>query len=109
MKHRIGDVIQGKITNIKDYGVFVQFDEGYSGLIHISKINGSYIKNIEDFLYVGEKIYAKIVSIDEENKRFELTLIDLNYLNGKLRKPGIMESLGGFDRLKKEILKWIKK
>ena len=47
-KYKKGSIIRGTVTGIETYGVFVSCDEYYSGLIHISEISYSYVKNITD-------------------------------------------------------------
>ena len=108
MEHKPGQIIKGKVSNIKEYGVFINFPSEYTGLIHISEISKGYVRNVNDFLAVGEKIYTKILSIDEKNKRFELSIKEINYLNGDEVKKGIMETKLGFLPLKEKLVAWIK-
>jgi len=62
-KYKVGDVVEGLITGIVDFGVFVKFDE-LEGLIHISEIEWQIIDNPGDFFKVGDKVKAKIVEIE---------------------------------------------
>ncbi len=79
MKYQVGNVIEVTVTSIEPYGAFVAANENYKGLIHISEINGKYIKCINDYLNVGDKIYARILDVDKKNKKIKLTLKNLNY------------------------------
>ena len=45
-KYKIGDIVQGCVTGIEKYGVFVNLDEYYTGLIHISEVSDLYVRNI---------------------------------------------------------------
>jgi small subunit ribosomal protein S1 len=62
-KYKLGDTVEGEITGIVDFGVFVKFDE-LEGLIHISEIDWQIIDNPADFFKVGDKVKAEIVEIE---------------------------------------------
>ena len=70
-----GDIITGEAKNIKDYGVFVSIEDGIDGFVHISNISRDYIKNPVDVINVGDQLEARILNIDPESKKIELTLI----------------------------------
>lgn len=63
-KHKIGNVVEGEITAITDFGVFVSFGENLEGLIHISELAWQRIDDPADLFKVGDKINAEIISID---------------------------------------------
>ena len=69
------DIIKVKITGIQKYGAFATIDNDYNGLIHISEISYGYVKNINDFINIGDKIYAEVVNIDNNNKQIKLKLL----------------------------------
>ncbi len=64
----VGQIIEGKITGITAFGVFVGFGEGKSGLVHISEVARSYVSDINDFVKVGDEVKAKILNIGEDGK-----------------------------------------
>lgn len=70
-----GDIVHGEVKNIKDYGVFVSIEEGIDGFIHISNISKNYIKNPVDVIAVGDHLDARILNVDPDAKKIELTLI----------------------------------
>lgn len=70
---REGMMIDGKVTNIVDFGVFVDIGLKESGFIHISELSDKYIKHPSQILNVGDKIQARIKSIDFKRKRISLT------------------------------------
>ncbi|MCS7298335.1 MAG: polyribonucleotide nucleotidyltransferase [Spirochaetia bacterium] len=72
---KVGDIITGQITRIEDYGVFVEVMPGKEGMIHISKLFRSRVKDIRDYLSVGDTITAKVISIDNLG-RIALSRID---------------------------------
>jgi ribosomal protein S1 len=76
---KVGDIVEGKITGIADFGAFIKFGVGekdvhqeLEGLIHISELSWELIENPHDFIKVGENVTAKIISID--NGRVALSL-----------------------------------
>jgi small subunit ribosomal protein S1 len=72
-KYPVGTKVQGKVKTITDFGVFVGFDEGIDGLIHISEM--SWTKKIKDpaeMYKKGQEIEAVVLNIDRENERFSL-------------------------------------
>ena len=75
----VGNVVSGVVSGIKTYGIFVKLDNGYSGLIHISKITDKFVKNVEDYAKIGETIYVEIEEVDHKNKQCVLSIKDMNY------------------------------
>ncbi len=73
-KYKVGDVITGRVINIVEYGIFVELEEGVEGLVHLTEL--SWQKNIkpQDVAKVGDTIQAKIVGIDFEKRRINLSL-----------------------------------
>lgn len=73
-QYQIGMDIDGVITGIQPYGIFVALDENTQGLIHISEVKNGYIKNVSDYLEVGTPIRVKIIDIDEYSQKISLSL-----------------------------------
>jgi small subunit ribosomal protein S1 len=77
-KYPVGTVIEGKIKNITDFGLFIGIDEGIDGLVHISDI--SWIKRIKhpaELYKKGQEIQAKVLHIDKDQERFSLGIKQL--------------------------------
>jgi len=69
----VGSVIEGKIKNITDFGVFIGIEEGIDGLIHVSDLSWTErIKHPSEKYAKGETIQAVVLKIDKENERFSL-------------------------------------
>lgn len=68
---KVGDVVEGTVTGVIDFGAFVNVD-GIEGLIHISEISWERVDNPRSYLKVGDKVKAKIISIDKD--RLSLSL-----------------------------------
>ncbi|MEG0391612.1 MAG: bifunctional 4-hydroxy-3-methylbut-2-enyl diphosphate reductase/30S ribosomal protein S1 [Anaerovoracaceae bacterium] len=73
-KYHVGDVVKGKVVQIKEYGCFVELEPGLDGLVHISEVNHKRVANINDELNVGQEVDAKILEIDKERKRISLSI-----------------------------------
>ncbi len=68
MELTVGQIVEGKITGITSFGVFVGFGEGKSGLVHISEVARTYVNDINEFVKVGDEVKAKILNIGEDGK-----------------------------------------
>ena len=67
MNYQVGQLIVGKVYNVKPYALFMSFENGVTGLLHISEISDSFIRDIEKYGSVGDEIKVKILSIDKDN------------------------------------------
>ena len=68
MQLTVGEIIEGKITAVKDYGVFVDLGEGKSGMVHISEIAKTYVNDINEFVKVGDSVKMVVTNISDEGK-----------------------------------------
>ena len=100
-----GEIVYGIITNIIGYGAFVTVNE-YTGLIHISEFSDNYVRNISDFVEVGEKVKLKVIDVDEEMKRLKLSYKVLNKSRGV--KGEIPKFTIGFKSLRDRMPQFIK-
>ena len=76
-KYKVGDVVEVKIERIVPFGAFAQIELGLEGLIHISQISHKRIGNPSEVLKVGQYVNAKIMEIDAEKKKIELSMKEL--------------------------------
>lgn len=72
--YQVGQVIEGKVVQIKEYGAFVELEPGLDGLVHISEVAHKRVGNINDELEVGQIVKAKILEIDKDRKRISLSI-----------------------------------
>ena len=104
-EYRSNQIIKCRVSNIREYGVFVEVDEDYVGLIHISQINGKFIKNINDHFKIGDIIFAKIIEVDSEQKQLKLSTIGIK--QRKNRKSVLPETALGFELFYEILQDWI--
>lgn len=108
-RYEIGDNVEGTVTGIVDFGVFVKLEENLEGLIHISEIDWGLVDNPRNFVKVGQSIRAKIIEIkdgkislslkqlkpnpwDEASKKFKKDMI-VSGVVIKFNKHGALASI----------------
>jgi small subunit ribosomal protein S1 len=73
-RYRRGEVVTGKVTNVTDFGAFVELEEGIEGLVHVSEISREKIERPSDVLKVGDTVSAIVLHIDAHERRIGLSL-----------------------------------
>ncbi len=76
-RYRKGDVVTGRVTNVTDFGAFVELEEGIEGLIHVSEISREKIEKPSDVLKVGDAVNAMILHVDAGERRIGLSMKSL--------------------------------
>ncbi|HLS09682.1 S1 domain-containing post-transcriptional regulator GSP13 [Lentibacillus sp.] len=110
-----GEILEGKVTGIQPYGAFVALDDETQGLVHISEITHGYVKDINDYLTVGDDVKVKILNVDAENNKVSLSIRATQEPPKKRvnsQKNQVPEQHGntnsGFNTLKEKLDEWIK-
>jgi len=110
--YKVGMIVYGHITGIKPYGAFVGFDNEVTGLIHISEISNGFVKDICNFINVGDYVMLKIIDIDFEHKQLRLSFKALEDNSRrhikKVKFEGLPLNINGFGTLRDAMPKWIK-
>ena len=73
-KYKIGDVIDGQVTKLVNFGAFVRVEEGLEGLIHISELSNQRVAHPGDVVQEGQQVKLRIISLDSERHRLGLSL-----------------------------------
>jgi small subunit ribosomal protein S1 len=105
-KYPINTEVEGKVVNMMNYGLFIELEEGIEGLIHISEISWTkHIKHPSEVYNIGDNITAKVLSIEEKDRKISLGIkqllsnpwdeIESNYAVGDIHK-GIVKNLTQF-------------
>ena len=63
-----GDIVEGVVTKVAKFGAFVDLEDGKSGLVHISEIADTFVKDINNHISEGDEVKVKVLSIDEKGK-----------------------------------------
>lgn len=107
-KYQKGKIVEGTVSGIESYGIFVSFDELYSGLIHISEVSHNFVKDLHNFVDIGESIYVEILDVDEDQTKLKLSIKNIKYKKDKIqRKKQIIETKSGFKTLAYKLPIWI--
>ncbi len=76
-KYRRGQVVKGTVTNVTDFGVFLEIEKGVEGLIHVSEISKDKVDNLKEFAKIGDELEVLIISIDRRSRKIGLSIRDL--------------------------------
>ena len=112
-QYKIGMILEGKITGIQPYGAFVELDNKTQGLIHVSEIRHGYVKAIDDYVKIGDKVKVEIIDIDEYSKKISLSLRALtaetlkSHTHKKIYFTNRQKHIG-FKPLKLQMDQWVK-
>lgn len=90
MQLNVGEVLEGKVTGITNFGAFVSLPGGKSGLVHISEIANGYVSDISQYVQTGMTVKVKILRINGEKLNLSMKKAEElpkdNQSNGKARK-----------------------
>ena len=76
-RYPVGSLVEGLITNITDFGVFVEVEEGIEGLVHVSEISSKKVKSPAEMFKEGVTIQAKVIHVSAEERRLGLSIKQL--------------------------------
>lgn len=68
MQLTVGQIVEGKITGITNFGVFADIGESKSGMVHISEVARTYVNDIKEFVKIGDVVKMKVLNIGEDGK-----------------------------------------
>ena len=71
---RVGDVVEGRVKDVVEFGAFVELQPGVAGLVHKSEIDWSYVRDVREFVQPGEIVAVWVKAIDKEHRRIELSI-----------------------------------
>jgi len=64
----VGQIVRGTVVRLLDYGALVRLDDGTTGLVHISEIDPSYVRNVSDFMRLNDEVIVKVLAAGERGK-----------------------------------------
>ncbi len=86
MKVKVGDVIEGTVVKVYPRYAILLFDDGLTGLLHISEVSNHYIRSFTDYVKTGNIYKVKVISFDEEGPSMR---VSLKALTGSERRESI--------------------
>ena len=94
MNFTSGEILEGKVSAITKFGAFVSLPEGKSGMVHISEVANTYVKDISEHLQVGQEVKVVVLNVDEKGK---LSLSIKKAQEKKREEPKKEESAKSFE------------
>ena len=86
-QHKVGDVVEGRVTKIVAFGAFVEIYEGIEGLVHISELANRHVERPDEVVSVGQIVQVKIIEVDSERRRLSLSIKRVDGDNVKPLRP----------------------
>jgi len=101
---KVGKIVEGQITGITKYGVFVSLEDNYTGMVHISEVSNKFVSDLEHKFTIGNIVKVKILEIDEDKLQVKLSIKKVR--SGYNHKKAIEEVGSGFEPLKDKLSIW---
>ncbi len=100
-KHPIGSTLKGKVVSVVPFGVFVEVEPHIEGLVHVSEVAHSFVKDINEAVKVGDEVEVKVLNYDEANKKINLSIKACLPEEVKVSKPADAEDAEAPKKVKK--------
>ena len=84
--YKVGDLVTGKVTKLASFGAFVGLENEMDGLVHISQISEERVEKIKDTLEIDQKVTARVIKIDKNDRRIGLSIKAAEYDEDQLRR-----------------------
>jgi predicted RNA-binding protein with RPS1 domain len=113
-EYQIGEIIEGTIINIRDFGAIMIFNNGKKGLLHISEVANVFIRNIHKYLRIGKTYQVKVIGIEPDGfLKLSMSKISKEekneYHKNGVKKVKIDPEFIDYSALKEKLDEWIKK
>jgi predicted RNA-binding protein with RPS1 domain len=114
MTYKAGQIVEGKVTGIQPYGIFVALDLNTNGLIHISEISDGFVRDITRYAAVGDTIRVKIIDFDEKTNHAKLSLKAIARTHSRNRRKTVTYKASlppmkiGFQSIASNMSQWIR-
>lgn len=113
-EYQVGEIIEGTITSIRDFGAIMIFDDDRKGLLHISEVANVFIRNIHKYLKIGKTYQVKIIGIEEDGflklSMSKITDEEKEIFHSKgIKKEKIDPEFVDYSALREKLSEWIKK
>lgn len=113
-EYQIGEIIEGTIINIRDFGAIMIFNDNKKGLLHISEVANVFIRNIHKYLRIGKTYQVKVIGIEPDGF-LKLSMSKISeeekneYHKNGVKKVKIDPEFIDYSALKEKLDEWIKK
>lgn len=99
----VGEVVEGVVAKIAPYGAFVDLDNGEKGLVHISQIDRSYVKDVKEHLRETDRVTVKVVGLKDDG-RLDLSIKALQEPDPREHRPPRRGQDPEFERMLKRFM-----
>ena len=100
MSVKEGEIVEGVVKTITNFGAFIDLGDGVTGLVHISEVSDGYVKDVSEFLEQNQKVKVKVLAVDEANRKITLSIKKANEAKKREYQPKQQE-MSFEDRLSK--------
>ena len=83
---KVGDLVKGTVAKIASFGAFVNLENDFDGLIHISQLSEDHVEKVKDVIKVGDEIEARVIKVDKVERRIGLSIKAVSYDPDQLEK-----------------------
>ncbi|MDT8440555.1 MAG: 30S ribosomal protein S1 [Desulfuromonadales bacterium] len=90
-RYPAGTIVNGKVTSVTDFGIFLEIEEGIEGLIHVSELSKEKVESPKDFAQVGDDLEATVLNVDTVDRKIALSI---KRLSDNKEKAEVQEFLG---------------
>lgn len=111
-KYEVGQYLIGKVINVRPYAIFFSFPGNVNGMLHISELSDSFVRDIEMYGSLNDEIKVKVIAVDPQNGFLKLSLKQVpqeeqysTHVNKHRNKIDVSES--SFEPLKKKLPIWV--
>ena len=112
--YEIGEIVEGTIVSIRDFGAIMLFSDGKKGLLHISQVANVFIRNIHKYLRIGKTYQVKVIGIEEDGF-LKLSMSQISeeekeeYHKNGVKRVKIDSEFIDYSVFKEKLPEWIKK
>jgi small subunit ribosomal protein S1 len=86
-QHKVGDIVDGRVTKIVAFGAFVEIYAGIEGLVHISELANRHVERPDEIVAVNQQVSVKIIEVDSERRRLSLSIKRVDGENVRPMRP----------------------
>ena len=86
MALQVGDILEGKVLNIMQYGAFIQLENNQKGLVHISEVSNKFVADVNTILKPGQNVKVKVISVENSKIALSIKQLEENKVINKERK-----------------------
>ncbi|MDY6855326.1 MAG: 30S ribosomal protein S1 [Thermodesulfobacteriota bacterium] len=91
-RYIVGQTVSGNVTNVTDFGIFVELEEGIEGLVHVSEIRKEKVESPDAFAKVGDRVTALIINMSEKERKIGLSIKQLDETSEKVTIQKILNN-----------------